>query len=464
MDVRSLTIQSVQDGLRRGHFSVEELQKEFYSLIKKENKELNAYISIFKPQDPDLPKGILYGVPIAVKDNILIEGAKTTAGSKILEDYIAPYNATAVKNLKDSGAWFLGKTNLDEFAMGASTEYSVFGVTKNPHDYLKVAGGSSGGSAAAVAAGLAVCALGSDTGGSIRQPASFCGVVGLKPSYGRVSRHGLVAMASSLDQIGPITKNVYDAALLMNIIAGHDPMDSTTSFKAAPDYTSFLQTKLANTKVGVPKEFFLERLDPQVGKMIEEAINQLKLAGAEVKEVSLPHAKYAVPTYYIIVPSEVSANLARYDGMKYGLHKDGPALLDVYTKTRAEGFGKEVQRRIMIGTFALSAGYFDAYYLKAMKVRALIKKDFDEAFKKVDVLVGPTAPTTAFEIGEKSDDPLSMYLADIYTAVVNLAGLPAISVPCGKINNMPVGFQIIGRQFEEETVLRAAYAYEQSQK
>lgn len=466
MSLKPLTIQSIQDGLKRDQFSVDELQKEFYSLAEKD--DLNSYISLFEPQELNLPKGILYGAPIAVKDNILIEGTKTTAASKILDNYIAPYSATAIKLLKDAGAWFLGKTNLDEFAMGASTENSAFGVTKNPHDKTRVAGGSSGGSAAAVASGLAVCALGSDTGGSIRQPASFCGVVGFKPSYGRVSRHGLIAMASSFDQIGPITKNVYDAALLMNVIAGLDPMDSTTSTKAAPDYTSFLQTKLHNTKVAVPKEFFSSGLDPGVSETINTAINNLKLLGAEVEEVNLPHSKYAVPAYYILVPSEVSSNLARYDGIKYGYSvtsdkRQAANLLEVYKKSRARGFGPEVQRRIMLGTFSLSSGYFDAYYLKALKVRALVKQDFDKVFEKFDVVVGPTTPTTAFKIGEKSGDPVSMYLADIYTAPANLAGLPAISVPCGKVGGLPVGLQIIGRQFEEETVLRVAYAYEQSQ-
>ncbi len=460
-DIKSLTIQTVQDGLKRGHFSVSELQKEFHDLIKKENKEINAYISFLEPRD-NLPRGMLFGVPIAVKDNILIEGAKTTAASKILENYIAPYSATVIKNLQDAGAWFLGKTNLDEFAMGASTENSAFGVTRNPHDRTRVAGGSSGGSAAAVASGLAVCALGSDTGGSIRQPASFCGIVGLKPTYGRVSRHGLIAMASSFDQIGPMTKNVYDAALMMNVIAGYDIMDSTSSPKAAPDYTSYLQTKLHNTKIGVPREFFSQGLDPQTGEIIKTAVNQLRLLGAEVEEINLPSVQYAVPAYYILVPSEVSANLARYDGIRYGLSVEGKDLLDTYRESRAQGFGKEAQRRIMLGTFALSAGYFDAYYLKALKVRALIKNDFDEAFKKCDVIVGPATPGAAFKIGEKTGDPISMYLADIYTALVNLAGLPAISVPCGKIDGLPVGLQIIGRAFEEETVLRVAYAYEQS--
>ena len=462
MDIKTFTIKSVQDGLKQGHFSIMELQKEFHSLIKRENKELNSYLSFFEPEHAEPPKGILFGVPIAIKDNILIEGVKATAASKILENYIAPYSATVIDRLKNSGVIFLGKTNLDEFAMGASTENSAFGVTKNPYDKTRVAGGSSGGSAAAVASGLAVCGLGSDTGGSIRQPASFCGVVGLKPSYGRVSRHGLMAMASSLDQIGPITKNVYDAALLMNVIAGHDPMDSTTSPKAVPDYTSYLQTKLHNLKIGIPKEFFSKGLDPQVGNLMEKSINQFKLLNAEIKEVSLPHVEYAVPIYYVLVSSEVSSNLARYDGIKYGLSKNADNLLDVYRKSRAEGLGKEVQRRIMLGTFALSSGYFDAYYMKAQKVRALIKKDFENIFNEVDVIIGPTTPTPAFKIGEKSDDPLAMYLADIYTAVVNLAGLPAISVPCGRIDGLPVGLQIIGRAFEEETVLRTAYAFEQS--
>jgi len=464
MNIKELTIKSVQDGLKRGQFSIEELQKEFQSLAKKEDKELNSYLTIFKPRELFLPKGILYGVPIAVKDNILIRGTKTTAASKILENYTAPYNATVIKNLNDAGAWYLGKTNLDEFAMGASTENSAFGVTKNPHDKTRVAGGSSGGSAAAVAAGLAVCALGSDTGGSIRLPASFCGVVGFKPTYGRVSRYGLIAMASSFDQIGPITKNVYDAALIMNVIAGHDTLDSTTVPKAVPDYTSHLQTKLHNTKIGVPKEFFSHGLDEKVKKNIEKAIDQLKSLNAEVEEISLEYAKYAVPTYYILVPCEISANLSRYDGIKYGLSEKSDALLDVYRLSRAKGFGDEVRRRIMLGTYALSAGYFDAYYLKALKARSLIKQELDGVFNKFDAIVGPTSPTTAFKIGEKTKKPVDMYLSDIYTAIANIAGLPAISVPSGSVDNLPIGLQIMGRPFEEETVLRIAYALEQSNK
>ena len=464
MDAKSLTIRSIKNGLKEGLFSVKELQEEFYSLVKKENKKFNAFLTIFEPEKSELSNGSLSGVPIAIKDNILIEGTKTTAGSKILENYIAPYSATVIKKLQDSGAWFLGKTNLDEFAMGSSTENSAFGVTKNPIDEERVPGGSSGGSAAAVASGIAVCALGSDTGGSIRQPASFCGVVGLKPTYGRVSRYGLIAMASSFDQIGPITKNVYDAALMMNAISGHDPMDSTTSPKPSPDYTLGIEKDVSGLKVGVPREFFFEGLDSKIASVVKNAINQLEKSGAEIMEISLPNAQYSIPAYYILVPAEISANLARFDGIRYGFSEPAKELIDVYKISRVKGFGREVRRRIILGTYILSAGYFDAYYLKALKVRSLIKKDFDEAFKEVDVIVGPTSPTVAFKIGEKLNDPLSMYLSDIYTAVVNLAGLPAISIPCGKSDGLPVGFHIIGRPFDEQTIIRTAYSLERNLK
>jgi len=379
-----------------------------------------------------------------------------------------------INKLKDSGAVFLGKTNLDEFAMGSSTENSAFGPTKNPYDLTRVSGGSSGGSAAAVAADLCIFALGSDTGGSIRQPASFCGVVGLKPTYGRVSRYGLIAMASSLDQIGPITKNVYDAALVLNIIAGYDIMDSTTVKKDVPDYTKNLEKPIKGLKIGVPKEYFKEGLDGQVKEVIRRAINRLQELGGEIIDISLPYSEYALATYYIIMSSEVSANLARYDGIRYGLSKikdrksKAKNLNEIYFKTRAEGFGKEVKRRIMLGTYALSAGYYDAYYKKAQQVRTLIKWDFENAFKKVDVIVGPTSPTVAFKLKEKINDPLSMYLSDIYTVAINLAGLPAISIPCGFVKkdnkNLPVGLQIIGKHFDEATILQVAYNYEKEDK
>jgi len=464
------TIKDIRDGLTKGHFTAEEIFKKYSDKIKKENKKLNAYLSVFDQRDTNIQMhtndtNMLFGVPSAIKDNMLIEGTIATAGSKILKNYISAYDATVIKKLRQSGVSFLGKTNLDEFAMGTSTENSAYGPTKNPHDLTRVPGGSSGGSAAAVAADLCVFALGSDTGGSVRQPASMCGVVGLKPTYGRVSRHGLIAMASSLDQIGPLTKNVYDSALVLNAICGQDVFDSTTVPRTVPDFTKDLNKEIKGLKVGVPKEFFGEGLDKEVKEKIEETISKLKNLGAEIIEISLPNFEYALATYYIIVPSEVSSNLARFDGIRYGhSSKDAKTLLNTYLESRSEGFGAEPKRRIMLGTYALSSGYYDAYYLKAQKVRALIKKDFDDAFKKVDVIVGPTAPHTAFKLGEKISDPLSLYMEDIYTVPVNLTGLPGISIPCGNgtISGMPIGFQIIGRSFDEETVLRVSYQLEQA--
>lgn len=464
------TIKDIKDGIQKGHFSAEEIFKTYAEKIKKGNKDLNAYLSIFEASKGGLPRGEqseLYGIPAAIKDNTLINGTICTAGSKILENYVSAYDATAVKKLRASGVQFLGKTNMDEFAMGTSTENSAFGPTKNPHDSGRVPGGSSGGSAAAVAADLAVFALGSDTGGSIRQPAAFCGVVGFKPSYGRVSRHGLIAMASSLDQIGPITKNVEDAALVFEVIAGHDKFDSTTLNKAVPEVSKKLNSDIRGLKVGVPKEFFGKGLATEVEEKVKESIGKLEGLGCKIEEVSLPNFEYGLAAYYIIVPSEVSSNLARFDGIRYGRSsKNSPTLLDVYLDSRSEGLGPEPKRRIILGTYALSSGYYDAYYLKAQKVRALLRQDFDNAFNKVDAIVGPVSPTTAFKIGEKIADPLSLYLEDIYTVPVNLAGLPGISVPCGlgRESNMPVGFQIIGKYFDEETVLRLAYHLEQSLK
>ncbi|MBI2063462.1 MAG: Asp-tRNA(Asn)/Glu-tRNA(Gln) amidotransferase subunit GatA [Candidatus Yanofskybacteria bacterium] len=406
------------------------------------------------------------GVPCVIKDNILIEGEKCTAASKILENYIAPYDATVISNLKQAGAVFLGKTNLDEFAMGATGENSAFGPALNPHDHTRAAGGSSSGSAAAVAADLAVYALGSDTGGSIRAPSAWCGVVGLKPTYGLVSRHGLIAMASSLDQIGPITKTVEDAAIVLNTIAGYDPMDSTSHNGELPDYTANLNKPVKGLKIAVPKEFFSKGLDGQVNNLTQAAIAKLESLGAHIDQVSLPMINFAIATYYIIVSSEVSANLARYDGIRYGRSANkAKSLLDAYLETRAEGLGAEVKRRIMLGTYALSAGYYDAYYLKAQKVRALIKRDFENIFEKYDVIVGPTMPYAAPKLGELGDS-LSAYLADIYTAPVNLAGLPAISVPCGQVevdgSKLPVGFQIIGKHFDEARILQVAHNFEKS--
>ena len=408
--------------------------------------------------------GVLAGVPVAVKDNICIKGMRTTCASKILENFVSPYDATVVEKLKAADAVFLGKTNLDEFAMGSSTENSYFGPTRNPHDPERVPGGSSGGSAAALAAGEAVLALGSDTGGSIRQPASFCGVVGLKPTYGRVSRYGLVAFASSLDQIGPMAKNVKDTALLLNVISGYDPRDSTSAPVEVPDFTKALDEGIEGIRIGLPREYFAEGLEDEVREKVLEAVDILKGEGAEVVEVSLPHTKYAIATYYIVAPAEASSNLARYDGVKYGFRAEGRDLYEMYCNTRSQGFGEEVKRRIMLGTYTLSAGYYEAYYLKALKVRTLIKQDFEEAFETCDLLATPTSPTVAFRLGEKVADPLTMYLSDVYTVSVNLAGLPGISVPCGSSDGLPVGLQLIGRPFDEETLLRVAHVVERSLK
>ncbi|MBD1915514.1 MULTISPECIES: Asp-tRNA(Asn)/Glu-tRNA(Gln) amidotransferase subunit GatA [Cyanophyceae] len=408
--------------------------------------------------------GLLTGIPIALKDNLCTQGVRTTCGSKILENFVPPYESTVTGKLRDAGAIALGKTNLDEFAMGSSTENSAYQITGNPWDVTRVPGGSSGGSAAAVAAGECAVALGSDTGGSIRQPASFCGVVGLKPTYGLVSRFGLVAYASSLDQIGPLSRTVEDAALLLQGIAGHDPKDSTSLDVKVPDYTQSLKTDLKGRKVGIITETFAaEGIDPAVRTATEKAIQQLKELGAEIQEISCPRFPYGLPTYYIIAPSEASSNLARYDGVKYGVRNNNDSLMSMYTKTRAEGFGAEVKRRIMIGTYALSAGYYDAYYLKAQKVRTLIKQDFEAAFGQVDVLVCPTAPTTAFKAGEKVDDPLSMYLSDLMTIPVNLAGLPGLSLPCGfDDQGLPIGLQLIGNALREDLLFEVGYAYEQA--
>ncbi|MDO8495421.1 MAG: Asp-tRNA(Asn)/Glu-tRNA(Gln) amidotransferase subunit GatA [bacterium] len=460
MDLKNLTIKSVREGIEKGEFSAHELHKKFLKLIEEEDKSLHSYLSLNETvTKEDRPEGILGGVPLALKDNMSLQGSVTTAASKILKNHVAVYDATVVRKLKEAGAVILGKTNLDEFAMGSSTENSAFGVTKNPHDHSRVPGGSSGGSAAAVAAGLAVAALGSDTGGSIRQPAAFCGIVGLKPTYGRVSRYGLLALASSLDQIGPMTKNIYDAALLMNILSGADPMDSTAAQLPVPDFTANLSKPIKGLKIAMPKEYFGEGLDGEVNKVVEQAISKLEQLGAHVDQVSLPHTKYSLATYYILMPAEASSNLARYDGIRYGLYKKGEDLLDGYLQSRSEGFGDEVRRRIVLGTYTLSSGYYDAYYLRAQKVRTLITNDFEKVFEKFDVIVGPTTPTTAFKIGEK-EDPLSMYLSDIYTVPVNLAGLPALSMPCGAVNGLPVGLQIIGKKFDEEKILQVGYNLE----
>jgi len=405
---------------------------------------------------------LLTGIPLAIKDVITVEGVPLTAGSKILEGYVPPYNATVVEKLRAAGAVILGKTNTDEFAMGSSTENSAYFTTHNPWDLSRVPGGSSGGSAAAVAADECLGAFGSDTGGSVRQPASFCGIVGVKPTYGRVSRYGLAAYASSLDQIGPFAKDVTDAAILLGAVAGHDPRDSTSVDLPVPDYLD-LNLNLKGLRVGVPKEYFIEGIQPDVEAAVRAAIAMLHDLGAEVREISLPHTDLALPVYYLIAPAEASANLARYDGIRYGLSEPGESLWETYRRTRGEGFGPEVKRRIMLGAYALSAGYYDAYYLKAQQVRTLIKQDFDLALSEVDVIACPTSPTTAFRIGEKADDPLSMYLADIFTLSLNLAGICGLSLPCGFDGiGLPVGLQLIAGAFAEETILGAAFAYEQA--
>jgi aspartyl-tRNA(Asn)/glutamyl-tRNA(Gln) amidotransferase subunit A len=406
----------------------------------------------------------LLGVPVAVKDVIAVKGQPLTCGSKILGKFISPYDATVAEKLKAAGAVLLGRLNMDEFAMGSSTENSAFGVTRNPWDMTRIPGGSSGGSAAAVAADELIAALGSDTGGSVRQPAALCGCVGLKPTYGRVSRYGLVAFASSLDQIGPLTKDVRDAATMLNVIAGHDPRDSTSIPEAVPDYTASLGQSIQGLKLGLPKEYMIGGLDPEVKQAIDAAVVQLTKLGAEIVEISLPHTDYAVATYYIIATAEASANLARFDGIRYGARVDGADPIELYSRTRGAGFGAEVKRRIILGTYVLSSGYYDAYYLRAQKVRTLIRQDFLKAFEQVDAIVAPTTPTAAFKIGEKSEDPLQMYLGDIFTLSCNLAGICGISVPCGFTASpkLPIGLQFLGKPFGETTLLRVAHAYEQS--
>ncbi len=476
MELLDLNIKEVHNGLKNKDFSSAEITKSYLDKIKSNDEKIGAYLSVTEKlaleqaerADKIISSGksfpLLCGVPCSIKDAILVEGEKCTAGSKILENYVAPYDATVIKKLKENGAVILGKTNLDEFAMGASTENSAFKVTKNSHDLTRVAGGSSGGSAASVAAKEAIYSLGSDTGGSIRLPASFCGVVGLNPTYGAVSRYGLIAMASSLDQIGPITKNIDDAKIVFKAISGKDNMDSTSV-----EY-NFEESNLAlkGLKIGVPKEYFKKGINPEVEKLIKNAIQKAKENGAKIEEISLPHTEYAIACYYVIVTSEVSANLARFDGIKYGFSEKSNELLDVYLKTRGHGFGAEVKRRIMLGTYSLSSGYYDAYYKKAEEVRELIRQDFSNAFKKVDLIFSPVAPFPAFKIGEKIDDPLSMYLVDTYTGSVKLAGLPAISLPVGNIGlpampahagqsgKLPVGLQIIGNYFEENKILNIA--------
>ena len=468
------TVHDLHDKIVNKEIKAAEVAEAVVSRLEETEGKVGAYLDVesekalnaAKLTDEKIAKGeeigFLEGIPGAIKDNICTKGVKTTCASKILENFIPPYNATVIDKLTAANYAFLGKANMDEFAMGGSTENSAYKTTHNPWDLERVPGGSSGGSAAAVAAGSAYWALGSDTGGSIRQPASFCGVVGLKPTYGRVSRYGLVAYASSLDQIGPITRDVTDAANILNIIAGHDEMDSTSSKKAVPDFTKSLIKDVKGLKIGCPKEYFADGMDGETEKSVRDAIDALKAMGAEIVDISLPHTKYAISAYYLIAPAEAATNLQRYDGVSYGARVDGEDIVSLMTNTRTAKFGKEVKRRIMIGNYALSAGYYDAYYLKALKVRTLIKQDFEDAFKSVDIIATPTAPTPAFKIGEMAD-PLQMYLQDIYTVPINLAGVPGISVPCGFTkSNLPIGLQLIGRPLDEETILQVAYAYEQA--
>ncbi len=468
MKIQDLTIAQAHQGLVNKEFSSVELCKAYLEKIREKDKDIFAFLSVTEETaleqaeevDDIIKRGenipVLAGIPCAVKDNIMVEGLKCTAASKILENYVAPYEATVVRKLKKEKAVILGKTNLDEFAMGASGENSAFGPTKNSCDLTRVTGGSSSGSAAAVAADMAVYALGSDTAGSIRYPASFCGVVGLKPTYGAVSRFGLIAMASSLDQIGPLAKNIDDCKIVFDAIRGKDQMDSTSVDMRVENNG----LKIKGLKIGVPKEYFVKGVDKEVEKIVKEAIKKYEAMGAKTMEVSLPHTDYAIATYYIIMPCEISANLARYDGIKYGYQdKSGNDLMEVYLRSRGRGLGDEVRRRIILGTYALSSGYYDAYYLKAQKVRTLIRQDFEKVFKKVDVLMTPVAPTPAFKLGEKIKDLLQMYLCDVFTGPVSLAGLPAVSLPVGKVDNLPVGLQIIGKPFEEDKILEISKLY-----
>jgi aspartyl-tRNA(Asn)/glutamyl-tRNA(Gln) amidotransferase subunit A len=467
-----MTISALQRALDAGDTSSVELTDAFLSRINAVEPQVKAFITITAEQareqarvaDANRAKkntnSPLHGIPLAIKDVICTEGVRTTCASRILDDFTPPYNATVITRLSDAGAIMIGKTNCDEFAMGSSTENSGYYPTHNPWDLTRVPGGSSGGSAAAVAAGEVPGSLGTDTGGSIRQPAALCGVCGLKPTYGRVSRYGLVAYASSLDQIGPMARTVEDLALLLQAMSGHDPLDGTSVPEPVPDYRAALTGDLRGIRVGVPGEYFVEGMDAGIDQVTREAINVLLSLGAELVEVSLPHTKYALPCYYIIAPAEASSNLMRYDGVRYGMRVSAETMWDEIEQTRGEGFGAEVRRRIMLGTYALSAGYYDAYYLRAQQVRTLIRRDFEEVFKQVHLLATPTSPTVAFPIGQKVDDPLAMYLSDIFTLNVNLAGLPGLVVPCGFSDNLPVGLQLIGKPFDEATLLRVGDAYQ----
>ncbi|UCF30765.1 MAG: Asp-tRNA(Asn)/Glu-tRNA(Gln) amidotransferase subunit GatA [bacterium] len=475
MDLYRLTIHDLHEELREGRVTSNQITESVFDRIAEVDGRVRAYLTLTKEAALEAAArsderyrrgdflGPLDGIPIALKDIFLTEGIRTTCASKVLENFIPPYDGTPVVRLKEAGAVITGKLNMDEFAMGSSNENSGFFPTHNPWNTQYVPGGSSGGSAASVAAGEAIGALGTDTGGSIRQPASHCGVVGMKPTYGRVSRYGIIAFASSLDQVGPLARTVTDCSILLRTIAGHDPADSTSAEVPVPDYPSLLDGKVEGMKVGLPEEYFSEGLDPEVERLVREAAHALERRGMKMVPVSLPSSRYAVATYYIIAPAEASSNLARYDGVRYGVRvPDAESLMEMYKRSRSRGFGAEVQRRIMLGTFALSAGYYDAYYGKAQKIRTLIRREMDEAFSKVDVLLAPTAPTAAFPIGEKMDDPLQMYMSDVYTIPVNIAGVAAISVPCGITpDGLPVGVQLISPPFGEEVLLNVAFAYEQ---
>ena len=476
MELYEYTVHELMDKLEKKEIKLSDITKAYSDRINDKEKDVNAFVTVQAEEalkksqeiEQKVENGEINskfaGIPIGIKDNICTKGVKTTCSSKMLENFVAPYNATVVEKLNNEGLISLGKLNMDEFAMGASTEYSSFEKTRNPWNLNTVPGGSSGGSAAAVAANLVPWALGSDTGGSIRQPASFCGVVGLKPTYGLVSRFGLVAFASSLDQIGPITKDVKDSAMLLNLIAGHDEKDTTSVNKEKADYVKALKNDVKGLKIGVPKEFFGEGINEEVKEKLNQAIEKYKELGAEVEEFSLNIAEYSLATYYIIACAEASSNLGRFDGIRYGYRTENfESLKDIYINSRSEGFGEEVKRRIILGTYVLSSGYYDAYYKKAQQVRTLVKQEFNKAFSKYDVLLTPTSPTVAFEIGTRSNNPLEMYLADICTVSVNIAGLPGISVPCGvDKKGMPIGMQLIGNKFQEETILNAAYTYEQA--
>ncbi len=476
MELHHLTLAEAAEKLRKKEVSSLELTQATLKRIEAVDPKVESYLTVTaetalvqaKAADAGLAKGEalapLAGIPFALKDIFLTRGIQTTCASKILHNFIPPYTATSAQKLLDQGIALTGKLNMDEFAMGSSTETSAFKKTKNPWDLTRTPGGSSGGSAAAVAAGLCYGTLGTDTGGSIRQPAALTGIVGLKPTYGRVSRFGVIAFASSLDQVGPMTKDVRDCAIVLNAIAGHDPRDSTSFDAPVPDYTQALKKDCKGLKIGVPKEYFIAGTDPEIDAALKRALQTYRELGAEIHEVSLPHTEYAVPTYYILAPAEASSNLARYDGVRYGHRAEGVKdLFDMYVRSRSEGFGAEVKRRIMLGTYVLSAGYYDAYYLKAQKVRTLIRRDFEAAFQKVDVLVTPTSPSHAFKLGEKTDDPIQMYLSDIFTININLAGLPGMSLPCGQsASKLPIGMQLIAGSFQEEKLLHAGYAYEQA--